>query len=125
MQNTICNFTTENLKTINVKTKSFKQRSCSNATAYKIMCNAQTLVNEKFENDSTASRYYVMQANIYASVVQFFYENVENEYVCINSLLTCITKHLVYFDDSCLFYACTKNTLLANENLDNYAYLAN
>ena len=115
----------DSIKTITIKTATKKQYSCTNLTAFKVLENAQQLNENVLEQDGTAARYYVMCANIYASVCALYYENVENDYVAISSLMYCVTQHLEYYDDESLFYACVKNTALAKLNVDDYACLSN
>ncbi len=119
-------YTQDKLTTITVKTKSFKQESCTNLTAWKVMQNAQQLITNCFlEQDSTGARHYGMCPSICNSVVEYYYSNFENDFFSIDELLHCITQHLEYYDDESLFDDCVKDTALAKFKCTDVTCLSN
>ena len=92
--------------------------------AHAVMENTQKqIANTMFESDCTAARYYIMLANVFASLTQCFYNSDNEEYIALDDLMQCFA-HLTYYDDSVLYDDCVANTALAKINLLDYVCLS-
>lgn len=114
----------QHFKTV-TKTQTQNIASVHYTEAHKVLENAQAeIANCVFDSDCTAARQYIMLANVFASLVQCFYNNDDNEYISIAEIMQCFT-HLTYYDDSYVYDDCVKNTALTEINLNDYVYLSN
>jgi len=116
----------DSVETIDVVTKTKKVESCTNLTVFKILENSRQLIDELLlEQDPTASRYFIMYANIYRDLVELYYTDVVEEYYCaVDKVLDVCVKHLEYVDDEPVFTDLVKNTALADRKVQDYTYLS-
>ena len=113
------------LQTI-TKTSTKQIKVCTNDSAFAVLEKAHSLVTEcGLEQDPTASSYFIQIANIYRDLCKVYYKYVEQEHVPVAQICNAIAKHLVYVDESALFYTLLENTDLATEKVDDYTYLSN
>ena len=78
----------DSLQTVTVAQHNYKMKTITHYTLYKVMENLQTMIAEiSYEQDPTASSYFIRLANTHADIVSLYYGNFENEYF---SLRTCL-----------------------------------
>jgi hypothetical protein len=91
--------------------------------AHKILENIQKLItNTCFDTCNTGSSAYIMYANIFNSVVEFYYKSDSDNYNG-NALASVIAQHFTYNDSAYVYVDIVKNTALENTKLSDYVYL--
>ena len=114
------------LQTITQTPKPQQVQVCTNDSAFAVLEKAQHLVAEcMLEQDPTASNYFAQIANIYRDLVQAYYAHVEEDLVPVSAITDAIVEHLVYTEESALFYTLVENTDLATLDLNDLTYLSN
>ena len=114
----------QTFKTI-TQQQTITQDSIYYAEVHKVLENAQKeIANCVFDSDCTGARQYIMLANIFASLVQCFYNSDNEEYIALDNIMQCFA-HLTYYDDSYIYDDCVKNTALTEINLNDYVCLSN
>jgi len=116
------------MQTFKTVTKQFQPIAVDSVhytVAHAVLLNTQKeIANADFDCDETGSRYYIMLANIFASLTQCFYNAGDEEYIALNDLMQCFA-HLTYYDDSYMYDDCVRNTALADVKLLDYVSLYN
>ena len=108
-----------------VTTTHTKSVDCIHYTvAHAVLENAQKQIEDTyFETDCTAWRQYTMLANVFSSLVCCFYEHSNSDYISLQEIMHCF-EHLTYYDDSCIYDDCVRNTALEKINLLDYVHLS-
>ena len=115
----------QNFKTITQQFQPIAVDSVHYTVAHAVLKNAQQhLASTLFESDPTASRHYIMLANVFASLTQCFYNAGDDEYIALDDLMQCFC-HLTYYDDESIYDDCVSNTALAQVKLLDYVILHN
>ena len=94
------------------------------------MENLQTMIAEiSYEQDPTASSYFIRLANTHADIVSLYYGNFENEYFSLRTVENILFKHVEFYGEEGFIQHAVKNTALekyfADENFDYSDYLSN
>jgi hypothetical protein len=112
----------QHFKTI-TQQQTITQDSVHYEEAHKVLENVQKeIADTVFDSDCTGARQYIMLANIFASLVQCFYNSDNEEYIALDNLMQCFA-HLTYYDDSYIYDDCVRNTALEKINLLDYVSL--
>lgn len=113
----------QTFKTVTQQFQPIAVDSVHYTVAHAVLENTQKQIADTvFDSDCTGSRQYIMLANIFASLVQCFYNSDNEEYISLDSLMQCFS-HLTYYDDSYIYDDCVRNTTLAQIKLLDYISL--
>ena len=105
-------------------------KTITHYTLYKVMENLQAMIAETmYEQDPTASSYFIRLANTHADIVSLYYGNFENEYFSLRTVENILFKHVEFYGEEGFIQHAVKNTALekyfADENFDYSDYLSN
>jgi len=120
----------DSLQTVTVAQHNYKLKTITHYTLYKVMENLQTMIAEiSYEQDPTASSYFIRLANTHADIVSLYYGNFENEYFSLRTVENILFKHVEFYGEEGFIQHAVKNTALekyfADENFDYSDYLSN
>ena len=82
-----------------------------------------------YEQDPTASSYFIRLANTHANIVSLYYGNFENEYFSLRTVEKILFKYVEFYGEEGFIQHAVKNTALekyfADGNFDYSDYLSN
>ena len=111
------------LQTITQQAAPVQIQVCTNDCAFAVLENAQRLVaGSMLEQDPTASRYFMLVADIYASLAETYYMHYsEEDLVPVNAITDAIIKHFdsEFPEDASIYEDLVANTDLVAIKLEN------